>query len=206
MKKIMSLFILTILIFSCSDSSIELTNEDDATVKNVKIPNKVFSQGDELIISADNFLVGQTYKITFPVNIDVNVTAISTNNISVKIPTDAVSGSISLTYKNKTKIIGSITIEKKEDLYLYYKSKGKLVNLDIETGNLTDIKSFSISGSIGGSAYHPQKNEYILFENNTDPNFVRINLDTQSIVYKTVNSSNIVGDGSDVFSNMVISY
>ncbi len=98
-------------------------------------------------------------------------------------------------------IFSGLTIDNDGEVYIFNETANKLAKLNIENGELTYITNFAIGGTNVGAVYHSINNEYISFENNGDPNFVRVNLTNKEVNYQVI-TSNLVGN--DIFSGITI--
>lgn len=103
-------------------------------------------------------------------------------------------------------MFGAPVVGDNGNVYLIYENISSLVELDLETGALNLISDGLNGGTLLGAVYDEQTNTYTALFNNTDPNFVSLNLTTLDLTFQTIDSSSsfIAGDGTDVFSAPVI--
>ncbi len=208
MKKILTLVVLT-LILSCSTNE-TIEQETTSFPTDISLPAEPISVGDILTINGSGFSENENYIVTFTGDALGIINEISANSLKVEVPENALSGDITLSFNNITQVIGSLVIEDNsntENVYLYYESQGFIVKLDIETGELEVTRDgIANGGDTIGAVYNSQTNEYIVFFNNTDPNYIVIDLNTGEPTFHAIDPSFslIVGDGTDVFSAPVI--
>lgn len=142
--------------------------------------------------------------IVFFNNTDPNYIRI---NLDTGEPTfHAIDPSFSLINGDGTDVFGAPVVGDNGNVYLIYENISSLVELDLETGALNLISDGLNGGTLLGAVYDEQTNTYTAFFNNTDPNFVSLNLTTLDLTFQTIDSSSsfIAGDGTDVFSAPVI--
>ena len=206
MRKILGLLLLISFVISCSEDD---TPDTPAGQNNTEFPTNItlstqsIESGGILTITGNGFLVNENYIVTFSENVIGNITEIQANNLKVEVPQDAVSGNITLTFRNETSVIGNITIENTNSpstTYIYHENIDKLATLNTETGELTYIADFISNGTPVGAIYNSETNEYISFRNNTDPNFVTVNLATGTVDYQVATSTLLTGN--DTFSGL----
>ena len=203
MRNFILLLISLNLIISCTEDKLENEQQITNFPTNISLSAQSAEVGEVVTINGNGFLVNETYIVTFTDNITANITEINNNFLKVKIPENAISGNITLTYKNETNTIGNITIEEvnTSETYIYNETANKLAKLNIKDGVLTYVADFISNGTTVGAIINKQNNEYISFRNNTDPNFVRVNLTNGEVKYQVV-TSNLAGN--DVFSGLTI--
>ncbi|NHN27731.1 hypothetical protein FIA58_018775 [Flavobacterium jejuense] len=204
MRKILGLLLLFSLVISCSEDGSPTEQNNTKLPTNITLSTQSIEKGSILTINGNGFLVNENYIVTFSENVIGNITEINTNNLKVEVPQNAVSGNITLTFNNETSIIGNITIEDNDfsTTYIYHENVGKLATLNTQTGELNYIADFIFNGTTVGAIYNSQNNEYISFRNNTDPNFVKVNLSTGNVDYQVATSTLLTGN--DTFSGLTI--
>jgi len=196
---------------SCSSDDSTVPDQDEVTEfpTNITLAEQTINIGEILTINGTGFSTNETYVVTFTGNVPGTINEINPNFLKIEVPQNAQSGEITLRFNNTTEVIGNLVIEDNntstEEVYIYQESVGALAKLNIETGSITYVGGDLVpNGTFAGAIYHPQNNEYIVFRNNTDPNFARVNLTTGNITYEVIDPSAIVGDGSDVFSAPIV--
>lgn len=189
------------LIFSCSNEETtigekeikkEIIEEDKSPElpDNIKFPIQSAKIGELLTIHG-TFFVNETYTITFKNNAIGEITEITSDFITVKVPKNAESGAIKLTLNNESLIIGSIKINldtPKKGIYIMHNASNRLAKIDIEDGSLTFIgKNIRHGKNTRGAVIHKKNNEYIGLDMFEKPSLVRVNLMTgehQNVILK----------------------
>ncbi|MDY8137951.1 IPT/TIG domain-containing protein [Aquimarina sp. 2201CG5-10] len=204
MKKILSLFVLSILIISCSSDDSTVQEDMMTFPTDLTFAQQEINIGEILTITGNGFSSSETYIVTFTGNVTGTINEINANFLKVEVPQNAQSGDVTLRTNNTTQVIGNLVIvnnnTNSEEVYIYQESAGALAQLNIETGGITYVSDIIPGGTTIGAVYDSQNNEYIVFRNNTDPSYARVNLTTGNVTYEVMTSPFIVGDGTDVFS------
>ena len=144
MNKILSTFIsIFFLLISCSSDDAPnepevITNNPVSFPTNLTTSQNIIEAGSILIINGTGFSVDETYIITFEKGLIGQIKNITSETISVEVPANAETGNILLTFKNETKVIGSINIKEvnsADRLFGYNQYPSPYISeLDIENG------------------------------------------------------------------------
>ena len=178
MKKIYTIFFLTLLIIGCSTDDNKTIQEQNPEIENVS--SSTARVNDIISIEGNNFDPDGDYKILFN-GIEGEIIEIAPNQIRVKIPENATSGDITFIYKNDTTIIGNITIENSaENLFKLFSTKDfpgytnsaptKFIEINPETGEETSLITFGTNQTVESLIFHEQKNKVIGISSFTDEN------------------------------------
>ncbi|WP_233886186.1 IPT/TIG domain-containing protein [Tenacibaculum piscium] len=189
MKKIYSIIILSLIFINCSkENDIEPEPINFPTIE--KLSNITASLGEIMTINGENFIQDETYIVKFNMKEGV-ITEISENYLKVKVPENATSGDITLTFNGKTEIIGEIEILIKNVLYAIKKSldTSKLITINPTNGEETDILDLSTKDNLESLTFDSKTGIIYAFSNIGDGNETNkiYKLDT-----KNNNVSNII--------------
>ncbi|RZT92366.1 IPT/TIG domain-containing protein [Ancylomarina subtilis] len=130
MKKVLFISIMVLSIFACSeDDAIELLQPTIETIKSEGI-----AIGDIITIPGKNFNENGTYSVKFN-GTEGKITEIKPTSIKVKVPENATSGDITLTYDEITTILGTIIITR-------FPTVENITPEETKTGDIITIKGF----------------------------------------------------------------
>jgi len=134
----------------------------------IKLESQAASPGDVLTING-GFIVGETYVITFTKDVPGKVTEVTTTYLKVEIPANAVTGDITLTYKGESRVVGTITIAPKQNLYAYKRDWSnepnyltQIVKIDKESGAEEPVANIEVNSSYYDELVFDDANKTIL--------------------------------------------
>jgi hypothetical protein len=184
MRKILTLLILFNLVISCSDDDTSDGQQGSEFPTNISLSTQTVNIGDILTINGNGFLTNETYIVTFTDNVVGNITEVNSDNLKVEVPSNAISGNITLTFNNETNVIGNLTVNAPFSARLFaYKDQitpSQIVEIDKVTGNeISVIADINHSNYLADFNFDSSTNEIICdYSDNNVTYLYKINVDT----------------------------
>ncbi|MFJ1473498.1 hypothetical protein ACILE9_04470 [Capnocytophaga cynodegmi] len=150
----MSFMAVVFLVVSCGKSE----NKEEEIIHFPEVSNSLndikVKLGETFQIQGTGFSKDKEYVVTFEPNQKGKIIEITDKYLKVEVPQNAISGEITLTFNGKTKVVGTIIIQKEYELYAYRRDYTdmnnylkQLVKIDVNTGNQTVVSNLEFEGA-----------------------------------------------------------